>query len=103
MLVYTINAISLLRKSRSALTSGRRRSAPASERAALRAAINNDYLAAPFPADFWIDSSGRVRRVLVGYRTAHGSQIVVDGRFSEFGVKVDLTVPPARDVQDITP
>jgi hypothetical protein len=77
--------------------------APVSERAALRTAIGNDYLASPFPADFWIDSSGRVRRVLVGYRTARGSQIVIDGRFSEFGVKVDLTVPPAADVQDITP
>jgi hypothetical protein len=77
--------------------------APAAERAALRTAIRNDYVATPFPADFWIDSAGRVRRVLVGYRTARGSQIVIDGRFSEFGVKVDLTVPPAADVQDITP
>jgi len=77
--------------------------APAAERAALRTAITNDYLAAPFPADFWLDSAGRVRRVLVGYRTGRGSQIVIDGRFSEFGVKVDLTVPPAADVQDITP
>ncbi|HWX09089.1 MAG TPA: hypothetical protein VNY33_03845 [Gaiellaceae bacterium] len=77
--------------------------APASERAALRMAIGNDYLASPFPADFWVDSSGRVRRVLVGYRTAHGSQIVIDARFSDFGVKVDLTVPPAADVQNISP
>jgi hypothetical protein len=77
--------------------------APASERAGLRTAITNDYLAAPFPADFWLDASGRVRRVLVGYRTARGSRIVIDGRFSEFGVKVDLTVPGASEIQDITP
>ena len=77
--------------------------APASERAALRSAIRNDYLAKPFPADFWVDGDGRVRRVLVGYRTAGGGQIVVDGRFSEFGVKLDLHVPAASEIQDITP
>jgi len=77
--------------------------APAAERAALRTAIRNDYLAKPFPADFWVDSDGRVRRVLVGYRTAGGGQIVVDGRFSEFGVKLDLQVPAPSKIQDITP
>jgi hypothetical protein len=41
--------------------------------------------------------------VLVDYRTARGSRIIVDGGFSDFGSKVDLTVPPAADVQDITP
>ncbi len=79
------------------------RAAPVGDRAALRTAIANDYLARPFLADFWLDAAGRVRRVLVGYRTGGGGQIVVDGRFAEFGVKVDLTVPPAADVQDITP
>jgi hypothetical protein len=77
--------------------------APAVDRAAFRTAIGNDYLPRPFLADFWVDAAGRVRRVLVDYRTAGGGQIVVDGRFAEFGVKVDLTVPPAADVQDITP
>ena len=77
--------------------------APAAERAALRTAIGNDYLAKSFPADFWVDTAGRVRRVLVGYRTPGGGQIVVDGRFSDFGVKVDLTVPAASEIQDITP
>ena len=77
--------------------------APASDRAALRAAVRNDYLATPFVADFWLDESGRVRRVLVDYRTSGGGRIVVDGAFSDFGTKVDLTVPPAEDIQDITP
>ncbi len=77
--------------------------APAVDRAALRTAIANDYLPRPFPADFWVDAAGRVRRVLVGYRTAGGGQIVVDGRFSGFGVKVDLTIPSAAEIQDITP
>ena len=77
--------------------------APAAERAALRTAIGNDYLAKPFPADFWVDAAGRVRRVLVGYRMSGGGQVVVDGRFSDFGVKVDLTVPAASEIQDITP
>lgn len=78
-------------------------SAPVGERAALRSAVRNDYLAKPFNADFWLDDAGRVRRVRVDYHTARGSRVVVDGRFSNFGTKVDLTVPPAEDVQDITP
>jgi hypothetical protein len=78
-------------------------SAPPAERAALRTAVRNDYLAKPFAADFWLDDAGRVRRVLVDYRTAGGGRVVVDGGFSDFGTKVDLTVPPAEDVQDITP
>ena len=77
--------------------------APAAERAALRTAVRNDYLAKPFAADFWLDDSGRVRRVLVDYRTAGGGRIVVDGGFSGFGGKVDLTVPAADEIQDITP
>jgi hypothetical protein len=77
--------------------------APAADRAALRVAVGNDYLTKPFPADFWIDDAGRVRRVLVGYRTPGGGQIVVDGRFSQFGVKLDLSIPAASRIQDITP
>jgi hypothetical protein len=41
--------------------------------------------------------------VLVDYHTARGGRIVVDGGFSDFGAKIDLTVPPASDMQDITP
>ncbi len=77
--------------------------APRAERGALRATLRNDYLAKPFPADFWLDDTGRVRRVLVDYLTSGGGRIVVDGGFSDFGTKVDRTVPPAEDVQDITP
>jgi hypothetical protein len=77
--------------------------APAADRAALRTAVGNDYLTKPFPADFWIDDAGRVRRVLVGYRTPGGGQIIVDGRFSDFGVKLDLSIPAASRIQDITP
>jgi hypothetical protein len=77
--------------------------APAADRGALRTAVRNDYSAKPFAADFWLDDAGRVRRVLVDYRTAGGSRIVVDGGFSDFGGKVDDTVPPAGDIQDITP
>ena len=75
----------------------------AADRAALRTAVRNDYLAKPFAADFWLDDSGRVRRVLVEYRTAGGGRVVVDGGFSDFGAKIDLTVPTADEIQDITP
>ena len=58
--------------------------------------MRNDYLAKPFNADFWLDDAGRVRRVRVDYHTARGSRVVVDGRFSNFGTKVDLTRAAGR-------
>lgn len=77
--------------------------APAADRAALRMAVGNDYLAKPFTADFWLDDAGRLRRVRVDYHTAGGTRIVIDGAFSGFGTKIDLGVPSAKDIQDITP
>jgi hypothetical protein len=77
--------------------------APAADRAALRTALRNDYLPTPFLADFWLDDAGRVREVRVTYRTAGGGQIFIEGGFSNFGTKIDLTVPAASKIQDITP
>jgi hypothetical protein len=77
--------------------------APAAERRGIAQALRNDYPAKPFLASFWLDDAGRVRRVLVSYNTPGGSEISLDGRFSGFGTKVDLTLPPARSIQDITP
>jgi hypothetical protein len=77
--------------------------APAPSRSGLAEALKNDYPADPFVARFWLDDAGRVRRVLVAYRTAGGSKVSLDGRFSDFGVAVDVTTPPARSIQDITP
>ncbi|MFN2628545.1 MAG: hypothetical protein ABR569_07910 [Gaiellaceae bacterium] len=71
--------------------------------AAVAIAIRNDYPGGPFRADFWVDRQGRVRRVLVEYRTPRGGRISVDAAYSGFGTRVDLTVPPPRDVQDVTP
>ena len=66
-------------------------------------AMRDDYPARPFAADFWVDADGRLRRVLVSYSTPKGTKITLDGGFSDFGTAVDLTVPPAEDIQDITP
>jgi hypothetical protein len=77
--------------------------APAAERTALRTAVRNDYLSTPFLADFWLDDAGRVRQVRVTYRTAGGGQIFIEGGFSNFGTKIDLTLPAANKIQDITP
>jgi hypothetical protein len=77
--------------------------APAAERDAIRAAVRNDYLDKPFPAEFWLDADGRVRRVRVAYRTARGGRFTLDGRLSDFGVGVDVTVPPRRSIADINP
>ncbi|MEP6812195.1 MAG: hypothetical protein ABI990_04325 [Actinomycetota bacterium] len=77
--------------------------APVAQRASLAQALRNDYPARPFLASFWLDDAGRVRRVLVNYHTAGGTSISLDGRFSEFGITVDTTPPPARSTADITP
>ena len=63
----------------------------------------NDYPAKPFGADFWLDDEGRVRRVLVSYRTTRGTPIFLDGRFSQFGSKVDVTLPDLGVIEDISP
>ena len=76
---------------------------PAADREAIRAAVRNDYLDQPFPAEFWVDDDGRVRRVHVTYRTARGGRITVDGRLTEFGVGVDVRVPPRRAIEEISP
>jgi hypothetical protein len=77
--------------------------ASAADRAALRAVLRNDYLPTPFLADFWLDDAGRVRQVRVSYLTAGGGRISIQGGFSNFGTKIDLTVPAADRIQDITP
>ena len=77
--------------------------APAAERSSLAVALRNDYPAKPFFASYWLDATGRVRRVLVSYTTPGGTEITLDGRFSEFGTKIDTTLPPAGSIQDITP
>jgi hypothetical protein len=77
--------------------------APAGLRGSLAQALRNDYPAKPFPASVWLDDAGRVRRVLVSYNTAGGTEISLDGRFSRFGTTVDTTPPPARSIEDISP
>jgi hypothetical protein len=79
------------------------RTVPGALRPGILEAVRNDYTTRPFPADFWLDAKGRVRRVLVTYRTARGGKITVDARYFDFGAPVDVTVPPANDIQDITP
>ena len=69
----------------------------------IQAAAKSDYPAEPFDADFWLDDEGRLRRVVVDYRTAGGTRIEIDGAFSEFGTAIDLTLPAANKIQDITP
>jgi hypothetical protein len=76
---------------------------PAGDRADILAAVRRDYVDHPFKADFWVDASGRLRRVHVSYRTPGGGRIAVNAAYSAFGTQVDLVVPPAREVQDITP
>jgi hypothetical protein len=71
--------------------------------ARIGAAVRNDYAERPFPADVWLDDQGRVRHIRVAYRTARGGRVVIDGGFSDFGVKVDVSPPPADAVQDISP
>jgi hypothetical protein len=71
--------------------------------AAIMAAVRNDYANRPFDASFWLDEHGRVRRVLVRYDTVKGSPITIDAAYSGFGSRVDVTVPRADQIQDISP
>jgi hypothetical protein len=76
---------------------------PAAVRVSIVTAVRNDYSTTPFPATFWLDAGGRVRRVRVAYTTAQGSQITVDTSYSSFGTKIDVRLPAAGDITDITP
>ena len=66
---------------------------PPSIRASILAAVARDYTRRPFPADFWIDPKGRVRRVHVSYRTGSSGRIVVTATYSDFGAPVALGLP----------
>jgi hypothetical protein len=78
-------------------------SAPAASRNGVEKTLRNDYKTTPFDARFWLDDEGRVRRVVVDYTTAKGSRFTIDAAYSEFGTAVDRTVPPASEIEDITP
>jgi hypothetical protein len=71
---------------------------PAAQRSAIRSVLRTDYAQGPFPADFWLDRRGRVRRLLVSYSTSKGTRFTIDGTLSGFGTHVDVKPPPAREV-----
>jgi hypothetical protein len=76
---------------------------PPSVRASIVTAVDRDYTRSPFPADFWIDPQGRVRRVHVSYDTGSNGRIVVTATYSDFGSSVPLGLPRPSHTQDITP
>jgi hypothetical protein len=71
--------------------------------AAVMTSVRNDYPGTDFPATFWLDSDGRLSRVLVDYATPKGTKITVDTGYSEYGTPVDLTLPAPGKIKDITP
>ena len=71
--------------------------------AGIVAAVSADFATTKFPADFWLDAKGRVRRVHVSYRNGSSGRIVVTATYSGFGSPVTLGLPPASHVQDISP
>jgi hypothetical protein len=79
------------------------RGLPAAQRASIASALRADYTTAAFDAYFWLDGSGRIRHVLVDYTTAQGTEFTIDTTYTSFGVAVDRTLPPAREIQDISP
>jgi hypothetical protein len=76
---------------------------PPAQRGSISAALRADYTTSGFDADFWLDESGRIRHVLVDYTTAQGTTFTIDTTYSSFGAAVDRTLPPAREIQDISP
>jgi hypothetical protein len=79
------------------------RRVPPAQRGSISAALRADYTTSGFDADFWLDESGRIRHVLVDYTTAQGTTFTIDTTYSSFGAAVDRTLPPAREIQDISP
>jgi hypothetical protein len=79
------------------------RRVPASKRAAILAAVRSDYANRPFETSFWVDDQGRVRHVLVDYTTDKGTHFTIDATYTDFGVAVDRSLPPASAIQDISP
>jgi len=65
--------------------------------------VLTQYAVTPFPATFWLDRRSRIRRVRVDYKTAQGTRITVDALYSSFGVKINVTLPAAGDIADISP
>ena len=76
---------------------------PAGLRRSIAATVRNDYAAGRFAADFWVDPTGRLTHVHVAYSTSATGRIVVDETFSDYGAPVVLGLPPAREIQDISP
>jgi len=70
---------------------------------AIVTALANDYPGKTFPATFWLDDQGRLRRVLVRYATPRGTKLTVDTTYSDYGTQVDLTLPAASKIKDISP
>jgi hypothetical protein len=71
--------------------------------AAILTTLRNDYPGKAFPVSFWLDDQGRLRRVLVRYATPKGTKLTLDTTYSDFGSRVDLTLPAARKIKDISP
>jgi hypothetical protein len=70
---------------------------------AVLTALANDYPGKTFPATFWLDEQGRLRRVLVRYSTPQGTKLTLDTTYSDFGTKVDLSLPAASKIKEISP
>ena len=76
---------------------------PAGVRTLVMQSVQADYPNNPFGAQFWLDPQGRVRRVVVSYKTAKGTPVAVATRYPAFGGRIDVTLPPMQDVKDVTP
>ena len=54
------------------------------------------------PVDVWVDGDGRARKVTVATVDRRGIKVETEIEYYDFGVELDVTVPPARDVLDFT-
>jgi archaeosine-15-forming tRNA-guanine transglycosylase len=64
-------------------------------RAALLMVADDARKAEPQPVDVWIDHENRVRRVTVRDELEENTGIITTFEFFDFGVDVDVQVPPA--------
>ena len=58
---------------------------------------------ATYPMELWIDDDDLVRRVRVSYdfEGAQKASFVMTMEFFDYGTKIDVSPPPAKDVQDL--
>lgn len=75
--------------------------APEDKRDELRATVESLGGLDRLPVEVWVDGEGRVRRILSTAEAGTGAKAAVTVEYFDFGVPVEVQIPPADQVADI--